>query len=115
MTTNKSMNQHEATLEHFRDRLEHWLIAYDLHGDSTMYSQDQWNARKETAVHADGFLLHITSEGPLCHLCNYGYETDQDTLLLSKFAEHHGWVVEQGYSWSWHFMPISQFDAEPSN
>lgn len=112
MTADTVVNRYEATLEEFRNRLQHWLAAYDFELDTTIYSQEEWVARKETAVHADSFQLHMTSEGPLCNLINYGFESDQDTEILDKFAEHHGWFVEQGYHWSWHFMPLSQLDAE---
>lgn len=112
MSEDTCVKQYEATLEEFRDRLKHWLAAYDFELDTTIYSQEEWIARKEVTVSADDFQLHMTSEGPLCSLINYGFESDQDTEILDKFANHHGWFVEQGYHWSWHFMPLSQFDAE---
>lgn len=108
MTTDTAVNRYEATLEEFRDRLQHWLKAYDF-DDATIRSQEEWTDRKETM--AVEFCLHLTSEGALYHLVNYGWETDQDTEILDDFARHHGWFVEQGYSWSWHFMPLSQLDA----
>lgn len=111
MTKEETVNRYEATLEEFRERLQHWLKAYGF-DEATIRSREEWDAREETM--GIECLLHLTSEGELYNLCNYGWETGQDTELLDNFAKHHGWFVEQGYSWSWHFMPLSQLDAAPS-
>lgn len=92
----------ELSLEEFKERLGWFFKAYDLEGDLKFYSQAEWKARKEEVC--DDAILHLISEGPLYSLCNGPtYYND----LLRDFGIYHGWYVEQGYAWSWHFMPFS--------
>lgn len=107
MTTQTTRD--ELTTEEFRDRLQQWLKDNDFE-EATIRSDEEWIARGETM--GGGSRLHLTSEGALNTLVNYGWELGEYTEILDDFVHSLGWHMEQGYSWSWHFMPLSQFDAE---
>lgn len=72
--------------------------------DVTIYSIEEWNIKENNNSNFGQIVL--TCEGELNHILN-GYTNDKKTLnRLKDIAKKHGFYIEQGFSWSWHFVEI---------
>jgi len=78
------------------------------YNDTHTYSQIEWLARGEDmCANAE---VSFVAEGELYHLLN---GTNQRSVghkktwaKLKKIADKYNCYVEQGFSWSWHFIKV---------
>ena len=75
--------------------------------DTRVYDETEWAERGESV--GRGSSLTLISEGELNHLLNghaRAFPGDLTGQGLQELAGRHGYYVEQGFSWSWHFYPV---------
>jgi len=73
--------------------------------DTAIYTSFEWEA-KEQGNYSFGDII-LVAEGELNHVLN-GYTTNKSQLnKLNSIAKKHGYYIEQGYSWSWHFVKLA--------
>lgn len=76
--------------------------------DVNFYDQAQWSVRESVELNAH---LTMCAEGLLWELLNGYRKPGRYDLTLDKLnaiADKHGYVVEQYFSWSWHFHLMSR-------
>lgn len=86
-----------------RAALAAWLKANDMGPDVRIYSAEEWEERREPL--GECALLHLTFEGPLYELVNYGIGPNATALYeeFLRIPERFGCWVEFGFAWSAHF------------
>lgn len=73
--------------------------------DTAIYTSVEWEA-KEQGNYSFGDII-LVAEGELNHVLN-GYTVNKSPLnKLNDIAKKHGYYIEQGYSWSWHFVKLA--------
>jgi hypothetical protein len=76
--------------------------------DAKVLTNAEWESKGEKMC--DNAMLHLTAEGELNHLLN-GYahypSCKKADLKLNAIAKKHGFWIEHGYAWSWHFYPLA--------
>jgi len=85
-------------------RQRDWKLTYD----ASLYSQYRWDSVR-AEPYGRGAIFTITSEGPLAHTINQPDHPD-DFRLIERFDRMIGDLgisYEMGYSWSFHFHPVS--------
>ena len=76
--------------------------------DTWVYTSKEWCKKESSAPYyllAGGVVL--AAEGELYNIMNGHYKgkaNDNVRTRLHKIAEKHGYYIEQGYHWSWHFI-----------
>lgn len=73
--------------------------------DTAIYTSIEWEV-KEQGNYSFGDII-LVAEGELNHVLN-GYTVNKSALnKLNDIAKKHGYYIEQGYSWSWHFVKLA--------
>ena len=73
--------------------------------DTGIYNSVEWHI-KEQGNYSFGDII-LVAEGELNHVLN-GYTVNKSPLnKLNDIAKKHGYYIEQGYSWSWHFVKLA--------
>jgi len=82
--------------------IKSYLKSEGIGGDVTLFGKGAWAARNERV--GENCELALIAEGELNHLLNGHRQGGTDVYhAIEGIAKRHGFFMEQGYSYSWHF------------